>query len=83
MWLQKLDSSNSAGCIQYWKKLTLPIQNAPSWEHWELEEATFLLRLLKKALMALPVLYLSTWGEGTLEPAHMVHGYKVFWQGQF
>ena len=50
------------------KKLRLPIQNATSWLHsatsWlhlELEEATFLLRLLKKALMALPVLYLSTW----------------------
>ena len=75
VWLQKLDSSNSAGCIHYWKKLRRSIQNATSWLHsatswlhsatswlhFELEEATFLLRLLKKALMALPVLYLSTW----------------------
>ena len=68
MWLQKLDSSNSAGCIHYWKKLRRSIQNATSWLHsatswlhFELNDATFLLRLLKKALMALPVLYLSTW----------------------
>ena len=47
--------------IQYWKKLDLPIPNATSWLHLRLEDPTFLLRLLKKALMALPVLYLSTW----------------------
>ena len=44
--------------IQYWKNLPLP-------EHWELEEASVFTKATKKALMALPVLYLSTWVVGT------------------
>ena len=51
--LEKVWSSNSK-CSQLGAL-------APSWEHLKLEDQTFLLRLLKKALMALPVLYLSTW----------------------
>ena len=35
--------------IQYWKNLRLPIQNAPSWEHWELEEASVFTKATKKS----------------------------------